>query len=96
MLTIALLLAVPLLVRYVVTSRIQTLRNQLVASDTEYHQLKARYEHLTEDLRLSKNLLRQYETRQAFVAEDIRAEQQLLRELRQSAAPAPGAVRRAA
>ena len=94
MLIITLMIAVPLLARYIVTSRIETLRNRLVASDGEYQQLKTRYDHLKEDLRHSRNLLRQYETRKSFVAEDIRAEHQVLRQLRQLATPEP--VRRAA
>ena len=49
MLTIALLIAVPLVARYLVTSRIEILRNRLVASDGDYNQLRARYDGLVED-----------------------------------------------
>lgn len=94
MLTIALLIAVPLVARYLVTSRIEILRNRLVASDGDYNQLRARYDGLVEDLRQSRNQKRQYELRASFVAGDIRAETQLLRQLREHAASVP--TRRAA
>ena len=94
MLTIALLLAVPLVARYLVASRIEIMRSRLIASDAEYNQLRARCEHVLEDLRQTRNQKRQYELRASFVAEDIRAEAQILRQLRDHTAQVP--VRRAA
>ncbi len=94
MLTIALLLAVPLVARYLAASRIEILRNRLIASDGECSQLKARCEHLLEDLRQTRNQKRQYELRASFVAEDIRVEAQVLRQLREHPTPVP--ARRAA
>ena len=94
MLTIALLLAVPLVARYLVASRIEIMRSRLIASDVEYNQLRARCEHVLEDLRQTRNQKRQYELRASFVAEDIRAEAQILRQLRDHTAQVP--VRRAA
>jgi hypothetical protein len=93
-LTIALLITVPLLARFLVASRMEVLRKQLLTSDGEYTQLKARHEHLVEDLRQARNQKRQCELRASFVAQDWRVETQILRQLREHAAPAP--VRRAA
>ncbi len=94
MLTIALLLAVPLVARYLVASRIEILRNRLIASDEEYGQLRARCADLLEDLRQTRNQKRQYELRASFVAEDIRVETQILRQLREQSDSVP--ARRAA
>ena len=94
MLTIALLLAVPLVARYLVTSRIEILRNRLIAADLECNQMKVRCQHLLEDLRKTRNQKRQFELRASLIAEDIRVETQLLRQLREH--PDPVAARRAA
>lgn len=94
MLTIALLLAVPLVARYLVASRIEIMRNRLMDSDVEYNQLRARCEHLLEELRQTRNQKRQYELRASFVAEDIRVETQILRQLRDHTTQVP--ARRAA
>ena len=88
MLTIALLITVPLLARFLVASRMELLRKRLLTSDGEYTQLRARYEHLVEDLRQARNQKRQYELRTAFVAQDVRMETQILRQLREQAVPA--------
>lgn len=86
MIELAVLLAVPLALRYFATGRMRRLRDRLVREDEEYRQLRVRYEHTADVLRQTRHQLRYYEVRKERLNADLRADHHRLRDLRAATA----------
>ena len=82
MLTIALLLLVPLGLRYFLCCPMGQLHLRLVRGDEDLRQLQTRFTSVCEELNGARRRLRQYQVRGTFIGNDIRRERQRLEELR--------------
>jgi hypothetical protein len=82
LLIIALLLLVPLGLRYLVTWHMGQLHLRLVRGDEDLRQLQARLTGVREELNGARRRLRQYQVRGTFIGNDIRRERQHLEALR--------------
>lgn len=81
MLTIALLLLIPLALRYLTSWHMARLRVRLHRGDDEIRELQGRFSSVREDLIDSRRRLRQYQVRRDFLGNDIRREHLRLEEL---------------
>ena len=82
LLTIALLLLVPLGLRYFLCWHMGQLHLRLVRGDEDLRQLQTRFTSVREELNGARRRLRQYQVRGTFIGNDIRRERQRLEELR--------------
>ena len=82
MLIIALLLLVPLGLRYLACWHMGQLHVRLVRGDEDLRQLQARFTGVREELNSARRRLRQYHVRGTFIGNDIRRERLRLEELR--------------
>ena len=78
----AILLAIPLGLRYLATGQMRRLRAQLVREDEEYRQLRGRYDQVSDSLRQARHQLRYYEVRKERLGADIHADRRRLDDLR--------------
>ena len=82
MLTLVLLLAVPLSLRYLASWKMKQMRGALLQQEREARSLMARHEQLTEDLRWVKQGRRQCDVRRSFLTADIQESRRVLEQLR--------------
>ena len=82
MIEAAILLAIPLGLRYLATGQMRRLRAQFVREDEEYRQLRGRYEQVSDSLRQVRHQLRYYEVRRERLRADIHADRSQLNDLR--------------
>ena len=82
MLILALLLAVPLSLRYLASWKMRQIRAALHQQETEASALMARSEQLTKDLRWVTQGRRQCEVRRSFLTADIQESRRVLEQLR--------------
>jgi hypothetical protein len=82
LLIIALLLLVPLGLRYLACWHMGQLHLRLVRGDEDLRQLQARFAGVREELNGARRRLRQYQVRGTFIGNDIRRERQHLEALR--------------
>lgn len=82
MLYIALLLLVPLTIRYLTSWHMAQLRLRMVRGDEDVRQLHEQYLSIRDNLADTRRRLRQFEVRKSFIANDIHRERQRLTELR--------------
>jgi len=79
---VAVLLLVPLALRYLAAGRMRRLRAQLIREDEEYRQLRGRYERVADALGQARHNLRYYEVRRERLNADLHSARRQLVDLR--------------
>ncbi|MFH1569374.1 MAG: hypothetical protein ABIL09_15365 [Gemmatimonadota bacterium] len=86
MIEVAILLAVPLAVRYAAAGHMRRLQAVAAREDEELRQLRAQFEQVTEALRQARHQLRHCEVRRQHLIADIHADRRRLDDLKGAAA----------
>jgi hypothetical protein len=81
LLVIAMLLLIPLGLRYLTSWHMGNMHSRLLREDADLRQLQERFTGLREDLIDTRRRLRQFQVRKDFLGNDIHRERQRLQEL---------------